>query len=108
MLTGKVTVHYTKDRYIVKNKITESKIWWGDINIPFDSEKFDQLYNKVVEHLSGKEIYVRDAFACADDRYKVKIRSINEMPWANLFVHNMFIRPTQEELENFGDRKSVV
>jgi len=103
VLTGKFTGRSPKDRFIVKDEITESKIWWGDINIPFDSEKFDQLYNKVVEHLSGKEIYVRDAFACADDRYKVKIRSINEMPWANLFVHNMFIRPTQEELENFGE-----
>lgn len=103
VLTGKFTGRSPKDRFIVKDEITENKIWWGDINIPFDSEKFDQLYNKVVEHLSGKEIYVRDAFACADDRYKVKIRSINEMPWANLFVHNMFIRPTQEELENFGE-----
>src|SRR5690625_917560 len=61
VLTGKFTGRSAKDRFIVKDEITESKIWWGDINIPFDSENFDQLYNKVVEHLSGKEIYVIDA-----------------------------------------------
>lgn len=103
VLTGKFTGRSPKDRFIVKDEITENTVWWGDINIPFDSKKFDQLYDKVAEHLSGKDIYVRDAFACADDRHKVKIRSINEMPWANLFVHNMFIRPNEEELKDFDE-----
>lgn len=103
ILTGKFTGRSPKDRFIVKDEITEDKIWWGDINIPFDSDKFDALYNKVVQHLSDKEIYVRDAFACSDERHQIKIRAINEMPWANLFVYNMFIRPTEEELNNFGE-----
>lgn len=104
ILTGEFTGRSPKDRFIVKDDITENSVWWdGNINIPFDSEKFDALYDKVVKHLSGKDIYVRDAFACADDRFKTKIRAITETPGANLFIYNMFIRPSEEELANFGD-----
>ena len=109
MLTGEFTGRSPKDRFIVKDKITEDNVWWdGNINIPFDSEKFDALYDKVVAHLSNREVYVRDAFACADDSYKTKIRAITETPAANLFIYNMFIRPTEEELKNFGDSEWTI
>jgi phosphoenolpyruvate carboxykinase (ATP) len=102
--TGEFTGRSPKDRFIVKDSITENIVWWdGKVNIPFDSQKFDDLYNKVVESLSGKELYVRDGFACADDRYKIKIRTINEFAWSNLFAYNMFMRPTAEELNNFNE-----
>lgn len=103
VLTGKFTGRSPQDRFIVKDDITKDTVWWGDINIPFDPEKFDALYDKVTEYLSGKELYVRDAYACADDRYKIKIRAINQKPWSNLFVYNMFIRPGEEELQSFGE-----
>lgn len=109
MLTGEFTGRSPKDRFIVKDDITAENVWWdGNINIPFDSDKFDALYDKVVEHLSNREIYVRDAFACADDSYKTKIRAITETPAANLFIYNMFIRPTEEELKNFGDSEWTI
>ena len=109
MLTGEFTGRSPQDRFIVRDEITENNIWWdGKTNIPFDSEKFDALYDKVVEHLSNKEIYVRDSFACADDAYKTKIRAITETPAANLFIYNMFIRPTEEELKNFGDSEWTI
>jgi len=109
VLTGKFTGRSPQDRFIVKDEITENTVWWdGKVNIPFDSAKFDALYNKVAQYLSGKELFVRDAFACADDRYKLKIRAINEKPWANLFVYNMFIRPTETELANFGEPEWLV
>ncbi|GGF10132.1 phosphoenolpyruvate carboxykinase (ATP) [Chishuiella changwenlii] len=108
-LTGEFTGRSPKDRFIVKDDITSDNVWWdGNINIPFDSDKFDALYDKVVEHLSNREVYVRDAFACADDAYKVKIRAITETPGANLFIYNMFIRPTEEELKNFGDAEWTI
>ncbi|MFA7687262.1 MAG: phosphoenolpyruvate carboxykinase (ATP), partial [Moheibacter sp.] len=104
VMTGKFTGRSPLDRFIVKDEVTENTVWWdGKVNIPFDSDKFDKLYDKVVKYLSGKELFVRDAFACADERYKLKIRAINEKPWANLFVYNMFIRPSEEELKNFGE-----
>ena len=106
--TGEFTGRSPKDRFIVKDEITEDKIWWGDINIPFSAEKFDALYNKVTEYLSEKELYVRDCYVCADDNYKLNIRVINEYPWSNMFAYNMFLRPTEEELDGFNPEWLVV
>ncbi len=108
VLTGKFTGRSPKDRFIVKDNITKDSVWWGDINIPFDADKFDALYNKVVTYLSGKEIYVRDAYACADPSYKLNIRAVTELPWMNMFVYNMFLRPTESELENFDPEWTII
>ncbi|HEY9184796.1 MAG TPA: phosphoenolpyruvate carboxykinase (ATP) [Salegentibacter sp.] len=101
--TGKFTGRSPKDRFIVKDDVTKDDVWWGDINIPFEPKKFDQLYNKVAEYLSGKEIYARDAYACAEEKYKLNIRVVNEYPWSNMFAYNMFLRPDKEELKNFKE-----
>lgn len=106
--TGEFTGRSPMDRFIVKDKITEKKIWWGDINIPFEPSKFDALYDKVIEYLNDKELFVRDCYACADANYRMNIRVINEYPWSNMFAHNMFIRPTNEELKNFDPEWTVV
>lgn len=106
--TGEFTGRSPQDRFIVKDDITADKIWWGDINIPFEADNFDKLYDKVVAYLSDKEVYVRDSYACADNDYKLNIRVINEYPWSNMFAHNMFLRPTEVELENFSPEWTVV
>lgn len=100
--TGEFTGRAPQDRFIVKDKITEDKVWWGPINKPFDPEKFDALYDKVASYLSKKEVFVRDCFACADKEYQLGIRVITEYPWSNMFASNMFIRPTDKELESFS------
>lgn len=97
--TGKFTGRSPKDRFIVKDEITENAVWWGNINIPFDADKFDKLYDKIVNYLSGKEIYVRDAYACADDNYRTNIRVVNEYAWSNMFVYNMFLRPSEQDIK---------
>ena len=106
--TGEFTGRSPKDRFIVKDSITSDKIWWGDINIPFEPEQFDALYDKVIAYLNDKELYVRDCYACADHNYRMDIRVINEYPWSNLFAYNMFIRPTDEELKNFEADWTVI
>lgn len=106
--TGKFTGRSPKDRFIVKDDITADRIWWGGINIPFDSSNFEKLYNKVTDYLSNKEVFVRDCYACADENYKLNIRVINEYPWSNMFASNMFLRPTEAELENFKEEWVVV
>ncbi|NJB36781.1 phosphoenolpyruvate carboxykinase (ATP) [Croceivirga sp. JEA036] len=106
--TGEFTGRSPKDRFIVKDTITEDKIWWGDINISFEPAAFDKLYDKVINYLNQKELYVRDAYACAEDAYKLNIRVINEYPWSNMFAYNMFLRPTEEELETFNPEWTVV
>ncbi|MFH4966829.1 phosphoenolpyruvate carboxykinase (ATP) [Gaetbulibacter sp. M240] len=106
--TGEFTGRSPKDRFIVKDDITADKVWWGDINIPFDPEKFDALYDKVTDYLSEKDIFVRDSYACADPKYRLNIRVINEYPWSNMFAYNMFLRPTDDELEDFDPEWLVV
>ena len=106
--TGEFTGRSPKDRFIVKDDITKDRVWWGNINIPFDSEKFQKLYDKVTDYLSEKEVFVRDSYACADDKYRLNIRVINEYPWSNMFAYNMFLRPTDEELENFAPEWTIV
>tara|TARA_R110002073_G_scaffold40547_5_gene115167 strand:+ start:304886 stop:306502 length:1617 start_codon:yes stop_codon:yes gene_type:complete len=106
--TGEFTGRSPKDRFIVKDEITKDKVWWSSINIPFDADKFEKLCNKVTDYLSGKEIYVRDTYACADERYRLNIRVINELPWSNMFAHNMFLRPTEEELKDFTPEWTII
>ena len=106
--TGEFTGRSPKDRFIVKDDVTREQVWWGNINIPFPTDMFDALYDKVTDYLSEKEIYVRDSYACADDKYRLNIRVVNEYPWSNLFAHNMFLRPTEAELENFDPEWLIV
>ena len=106
--TGKFTGRSPKDRFIVKDHKTKDEVWWGDINIPFEPDKFDALYNKVVDYLSQREIYVRDLYACAAKDYQLNVRVINEYPWSNMFAYNMFLRPTDVELDDFQEDWLVV
>ena len=97
---GKFTGRSPKDKFTVKDAKTETTVDWGDVNIPISSELFDKLYDKVCAYLSGKEVWVRDAYACADPNYRLNIRVVNETPWANLFCNDLFLRPTEEEINS--------
>ena len=106
--TGKFTGRSPKDRFLVKDDYTKDRIWWGRINKPISPENFGKLYNEVVNYLSGKEIYVRDAAVCADPRYRMNVRTVTEYPWSNYFVKNMFIRLLEEELKDFEEEWLVL
>lgn len=97
--TGEFTGRSPKDRFIVKDAVTADVVDWNDINMPFDADKFDQLRDKLVAHMEGKDLYVRDVYACADEDYKLPIRVMTELPWANMFANNMFLRLSQEEIK---------
>lgn len=99
--TGKFSGRSPQDRFIVKDSITENEVWWGAVNIPFEPAKFDALYTKLTNYLSNKEIFVRDAYVCADPNYRLNVRVITETPWENLFCYNMFLRPEEKELADF-------
>jgi phosphoenolpyruvate carboxykinase (ATP) len=106
--TGEFTGRSPNDRFIVFDNITEDSVWWGDINLPFETHKFDLLYDHITEYLSEKEIYVRDGYACADPKYRMNIRFITELPWSNMFTYNMFLRPTEDELVDFDPEWTVI
>ena len=106
--TGEFTGRSPKDKFIVLDDITKDSIWWSDVNIKFDAGKFDALYNRVAAYLAGKEVYVRDAYACADPAYRLNIRVVTEFPWSNLFANNLFLRPTAEEIAAFAPDWHIV
>ena len=97
--TGEFTGRSPKDKFTVLDAETENTVMWGDINIKFDPAKFDQIYTRMQAYLTNREVYVRDAYACADQRYRLNVRVVTEYPWQNLFANNLFLRPTNKEIE---------
>jgi phosphoenolpyruvate carboxykinase (ATP) len=96
--TGKFTGRSPKDRFIVYDELTADSVWWGDVNIKFGPIHFDLLFHKLTAYLSNKQIYVRDAYACADENYKTTIRVITEDAFQNIFANNLFLRYDEEQL----------
>jgi phosphoenolpyruvate carboxykinase (ATP) len=91
--TGEFTGRSPKDRFIVEDEITKDTVWWGKVNIKFDADKFDALLQKVTDYLTGRDIFVRDSCACANEKYHIDIRVATETAYQNLFVHHLFLRP---------------
>lgn len=97
--TGKYTGRSPKDKFIVNEPSVTDKIDWGTVNEPIAEEVFTNLYTKVLQYLKEKdEVYVFKGFAGADKKHQLPIQVINEFAWHNLFVHQLFIRPNEEEL----------
>ncbi|MBK7211875.1 MAG: phosphoenolpyruvate carboxykinase (ATP) [Bacteroidales bacterium] len=103
--TGVFTGRSPKDKYIVKDSISENTVWWSTIgkndNKPISTEVWNHLHEVIVSELSGKKLYVMDAFCGANPDTRLNVRFIVEVAWQAHFVKNMFIRPTDEELTNF-------
>jgi phosphoenolpyruvate carboxykinase (ATP) len=99
--TGTFTGRSPKDRYIVRDKLTGPRVDWGTVNIPFDEARFDRLHRKMCHFLEYQRVYVRYAMAGADPRYQLKLCILTTSAWQNLFCANMFLRPTDEEIDQF-------
>jgi phosphoenolpyruvate carboxykinase (ATP) len=107
--TGEFTGRAPKDKFTVKDPTTEHIINWNEFNIPVEEKYFHIVHEKIMDYLNQKtEIWVRDCYACADPRYRLNVRVITEKPWTNLFAYNMFLRPEEEELENFKPEWHVI
>jgi len=105
--TGDRTGRSPKDRFIVKNA-EAVHVDWNDINQPCSEELFDSVYSKALVYLQGREVFVQDLFAGADETYRLKVRFVNEHAWHNLFVWNQFVRPQADELKNFAADYTVI
>ncbi len=106
--TGKFTGRSPEDRFLVKDDYTKDRIWWGKSNKAISPEHFDFLQSEVEKYLSGKEVFVRDGYVCADPKYKMNVRTVTEYPWSNMFIYNMFLRPDEEELIDFEEEWLVL
>src|SRR5699024_6878309 len=99
--TGACTGRSLKDRFVVKDEERADKDERGSVNLPIEEDKFDKLYQMVICHLSAQEeLLFFKGFAGADDSYRIPVEVINEYAWHNLFARQLFITPTEEELEN--------
>jgi len=103
--TGEFTGRSPKDKYLVKDDTTRDTVWWSDQgtndNKPIGELVWNELKTLVTEQLSGKELYVIDAFCGTNEDTRLSVRFITEVAWQAHFVKNMFIRPTAEQLANF-------
>ena len=108
VMTGIYTGRSPKDKFFVKNEASENSVWWTsdeykNDNKPCTEEAWADLKAKAVKQLSGKRLFVVDTFCGANEATRMKVRFIMEVAWQAHFVTNMFIRPTAEELANYGE-----
>ena len=101
--TGKYTGRSPKDKFIVDTPAIHDKIAWGKVNVPIEREKFNAIKAKMVAYLQNREIFLFDGFAGADPACTKKFRIVNELASQNLFIHNLLIRPTADELATYGE-----
>jgi phosphoenolpyruvate carboxykinase (ATP) len=106
--TGEFTGRSPKDKFVVYDNNTKDSVWWGDVNNRFEADKFDILHNRMLAYLGGKEVWIRDSYACADPKYRINIRVVTEFPWSNLFAYNLFLRPTEEEIKTFKSEWTII
>ena len=113
VMTGIYTGRSPKDKFFVKDETSENTVWWTseeykNDNKPVTPEAWKELKKIATDQLNGKKLYVMDTFCGANENTRLKIRFIMEVAWQAHFVKNMFIRPTEEELANYGEPDFVV
>ena len=106
--TGKYTGRSPDDKFIVDVPSVHDDIAWGKINVPISEDKFLSIKSKMLAYLQNREVFVFDGFAGADKKYTQKFRIVNELASQNLFIHQLLIRPTSEELEDFTPDYTII
>jgi phosphoenolpyruvate carboxykinase (ATP) len=107
--TGKHTARSANDKFVVREADSEGNIWWGVYNRPFAMDKFGLLYERMLGYMQDKDVFVQDAYAGADEKYRLPVRFVTEMSWHSMFIRNMFILPQSlEEYKRFVPEFTVV
>ena len=106
--TGKYTGRSPNDKFIVDTAGVHDEIAWGKVNVPTTQEVFDALYEKMIAYLQNREIFIFDGFAGADPKYTKAFRVVNELASQNLFIHQLLLRPTEEQLANFSSDFTII
>ncbi len=106
--TGKYTGRSPEDRFIVDVPEIHNEIDWGKVNVPISPERYEALFSRITAYLQGRDVFVFDGFAGADERYHLAVRTINELASQNLFIHQLLIRPTEAQLESFAPGFTII
>ena len=107
--TGHHVGRSPKDRFIVREPSSMEKVWWGDVNIGIEEDRFNNLLYRLQAYLQTKDIFVQDCYAGADPKYRIPVRVITETAWHNLFARNMFIQmKSEDEIETHKPKFTVI
>ena len=107
--SGEKTGRSPKDKRLVRDAASEADVWWGNVNIPIDADTFQINEERAKDYLNTRQmLYVVDAFAGWDPAYRMKIRVICSRAYHALFMHTMLIRPTREELAEYGEPDAII
>ena len=101
--TGYHTGRSPNDKFIVREKVSEDRVWWGDVNRPFDENRFTALLHRLQAYLQGREVYIQDCHAGAEREYRLPIRVVTETAWHSLFARNIF-----RQVHDPGERKQHI
>lgn len=107
--TGKHTARSANDKFVVRHADSEDKIWWGVYNRPFAPDKFEVLYDRLLGFMQGRDVFVQDVYAGADQDFRLPVRLVTELAWHSHFVRNMFVLPQSlEEYKRFVPEFTIV
>jgi phosphoenolpyruvate carboxykinase (ATP) len=107
--TGKHTARSANDKFVVRHADSEKNIWWGTYNRPFAPEKFDVMFDRLLGYLQGRDVFVQDAYAGADEQYRLPVRFVTEQAWHSMFIRNMFLLPQSlEEYKRFVPEFTII
>ena len=107
--TGKHTGRSAKDKFTVRDALTEDAIWWNDGNKPMDLDAFDRLHDDFMLALADKDqLYVADLFGGSQPEHRVRVRVVNELAWHNLFIRTLLVRPEAEDLAGFEPEYTMI
>jgi phosphoenolpyruvate carboxykinase (ATP) len=107
VLTGQHTGRSASDKYVVRDAASESQVWW-DNNKAMTPAHFDALYADMMTFAEGRELFAKDLFGGADLEYRLPVRIVTEYAWHSLFVHQLLIRPTAEQLRGFAPEFTII
>ncbi len=100
--TGKHTARSANDKFVVRHVDSEKNVWWGVYNRPFEGDKFEVLYDRLLGFMQGRDVFVQDVYGGADENYRLPVRIVTELAWHSHFVRNMFLLPQSlEEYKRF-------
>jgi phosphoenolpyruvate carboxykinase (ATP) len=106
--TGKHTGRSPRDKFIVQEPSSASKIWWGEVNQPISEERYERLRSRLVDYLSDRTLYAQDCFIGAHPDHRRSLRVYTETAWASIFAENLFRRPSAADLRSFRPTFTIV
>ena len=105
--TGKHTGRSPKDKFVVRDEMTEGVVWW-DNNAAMDPETFERLYDDFKAAAKGRDLFVQDLTGGADPEYAINVRVVTEYAWHSLFIRNLLIRPSADALADFVPEMTII